>query len=232
MTTRTIQEEKNNRAKHTMSTTTRIRPKELALPVSTEEGLWLKQPAPPQTSQHQQDQQRSSSDLAQREQLDFEDHPDQHCQQRPQQPQLLTKNNNADLFVLVNPNFNSSASDLATPVTPTFSSHGGSHLRYASSTSSLDLQQSFSACSDSPVSPTHPPQTQNPVTTASPIASASTKRVLPDVQEDPYEREDDQDEHTMTSLTDEQLESLYDCLCMLPPTLPPLRKPFSLFQIG
>lgn len=198
-----------------MSTTARIRPHELALPVSTEGGLWLKQPpvSSPSSIHHRRDQRLSSPDLAQHDRLDSEDHQDQHCHRRPQQPQLLTNSENADLFVVFNTNFNSSASDLVTPVTPTFSSHGGNHLRYASSNSSLDLQQSLSStCSDSPVSPTQPTQTQ----IACPIASASTKRVLPDVQEDPYEREDGRDEHTMTDLTDEQLESLYDCLCMLP----------------
>lgn len=179
----------------------------------SEGGLWVQQSHP---AQHQQDQ-HLSSDLAQHDHLHMEDHPDQHCQQRPQQPQLLTNNasKNKDLFVFVNSNFNSSASDLTTPLTPTFSSHGGNHLRYASSTSSLDLQQSFSStCSDGPVSPTQSAQSQNLVN-ISPVASGSTKRLLPDVQEDPYEREDD-DHPTMTSLTAEQLESLYDCLCMRP----------------
>lgn len=205
--------------------------------MQTDGGLWVRQPSQQQQQQqqqphhHHQDQHLSSSlDLAQHDRLD--DHPDQHSHQRPQQPQLLTNvNSNTpnDLFVFVNPNLNSSSSDLATPLTPTFSSHNGNHLRYASSTSSLDLQQSFSACSDSPVSPPQPLQTQvqaqtqtqtQNIANASPIASASTKRLLPDVQEDPLEREDDDDdEPTMTRLTDEQLESLYDCLCMPAPAL-------------
>lgn len=172
-------------------------------------------------SQLQQDQ-HSSSDVALLDNLNMDDRPDQHCQQRPQQPQLLT--NNA-LFVLVHSNVNSSASDLDTPLTPTFSSHGGNHLRYASSTSSLDLQQSYSTCSDSSVSPTQPPQSQtlNPVN-ASPSPPTSVKRLLPDVQEDPFERDDhDDDESTMDTLTDEQLESLYDCLCMSRSTAPELK---------
>lgn len=202
-----------------MSTTEKIHSQELVMPVFADGGgLWVRQPA-----QHRD--QQSSPDLAQHDhQMDH--HPDQHCQQRPQQPQQqLTDNIKSDLFVLVNnTNLNSSSSDLTTPLTPTFSSHGGNHLRYASSTSSLDLQQSFSSvCSDGPVSPNQSPKAQSQIqnqaqaqspANASPIAPASTKRPLPDVQEDPLER-DDGDDHTLTNLTAEQLENLYDCLCML-----------------
>lgn len=212
-----------------MSTTENRHPQELDLPGSTDGGLWVRQPFLEQQQQQQQHQdQRPCPDLAQHDPLDH--HGDQQCLQRPQQPQLLTNNTNVgnktDLFVFVNnPNLNSSSSDLATPLTPTFSSHGGNHLRYASSTSSLDLQQSFSStCSDSPVSPNQSPkaqnqaqaqsQSQNPAN-ASPIASSSAKRLLPDVQEDPLER-DDSDDPTVTALTDEQLENLYDCLCDSP----------------
>lgn len=189
------------------------------MPVFTDGGLWVRQPA-----QHQD--QQPCPDLAQHDHH-LDHHPDQHCQKRSQQPQQLTNNMKADLFVLVNnTNLNSSSSDLTTPLTPTFSSHGGNHLRYASSTSSLDLQQSFSSvCSDGPVSPNQSPQAQtqtqgqNPAN-ASPIAPTSTKRSLPDVQEDPLER-DDGDDPTLTNLTAEQLENLYDCLCMLS-TLDPI----------
>lgn len=192
-----------------MSTTTaRIRPQELALPADG--GLWVKQ------HQHQhQHQHRFISDPAQPD--NQEDLHDQHCQPRP--PQLPVNSTTNDLFVFANPNSNSSSSDLASPLTPTFSHHGGSHLRYASSTSSLDLQQSFSSsCSDSPASPAQqPPQNaaiQN-AGNASPATASSTKRPLPDVQEEPVERDDnDDDEPTMTRLTDDQLDSLYDCLCM------------------
>ncbi|CAN8104511.1 unnamed protein product [Discula destructiva] len=152
----------------------------------------------------------------------MDDPPDQHCQQLPQQTHLFTNNptnaKNSDLFVFVNSALNSSASELITPLTPTFSSHGGNHLRCASSASSLDLQHSFSstsACSDASLSPTQSSQSQNSAL-ASPITSAATttttKRLLPDVQEDPLERDGD-DEPTVTNLTDEQLDSLYDCLC-------------------
>lgn len=222
-----------------MSTAEKSCPQGFVLPVSTDGGLWVRQQSSQEYQQHQD--QHSSPDLAQHDPLDH--HPDQQCQQRPQQPQLLTNNTNTntsnktDLFVFVNnPNLNSSSSDLATPLTPTFSSHGGNHLRYASSTSSLDLQQSFSsACSDSPVSPNQSSQNQNQAqaqaqalaqnaANASPLASASTKRLLPDVQEDPLER-DDGDDPTLTDLTAEQLETLYDCLCMLFPTPPKSNSP-------
>lgn len=195
-----------------MSTTARIRPQELSLPADG--GLWVKQ------HQHQnQHQHRSISDPAQPD--NQEDHHDQHCPPRPQQ--LPASSNTTDLFVFANPNSNSSSSDLASPLTPTFSHHGGSHLRYASSTSSLDLQQSFSSsCSDSPASPVQqlPQNASNQnAGNASPATTSSTKRPLPDVQEEPVERDDnDDDEPTMTRLTDDQLDSLYDCLCMpLPP---------------
>lgn len=187
----------------------RINPQELSLP--TEGGLWVKQ------HQHQRQRQRSPDSVRPSSQ---DDHHDQHYQSRPQQ---LSANKN-DLFVFVNTNLNSSSSDLASPLTPTFSHHGGSHLRYASSTSSLDLQQSFSStCSEAPVSPAQPPQIPQHARSASPTAS-STKRLLPDVQEDPLER-DDAGGSTMTRLTDDQLESLYDCLCMA--HLSPLLRRFS-----
>lgn len=117
---------------------------------------------------------------------------------------------------LANLPLNSSCSDLATPLTPTFSHHGGNHLRYASSTSSLDLQQSFSStCSDSPVSPAQQPQTAPPTTAPTTSAPPSIKRLLPDVQEEPLEREDNEyDNRTMTKLADDQFDNLYDCLCM------------------
>ncbi|KAL7793819.1 hypothetical protein V8C37DRAFT_409397 [Trichoderma ceciliae] len=75
---------------------------------------------------------------------------------------------------------NSSSSDVASPLTPTFSNRGVP-LRYSSSTSSLELPQ-----------PPPPPQ-EGP---ASPIsqhaaASKSSIRQLPDVQEEPLEREDE-----------------------------------------
>ncbi|KAI8272789.1 hypothetical protein K4K56_002263 [Colletotrichum sp. SAR 10_98] len=87
---------------------------------------------------------------------------------------------------------NSSSSDVASPVTPTFSTRG--HLRYSSSASSIDLPPT--CCNDSPASPT------------STSHSKSSKRPLPDVQEEPVER-DELDESTILA---EQFD-LYDCLC-------------------
>ncbi|OLN85177.1 hypothetical protein CCHL11_06333 [Colletotrichum chlorophyti] len=87
---------------------------------------------------------------------------------------------------------NSSSSDVASPVTPTFSTRG--HLRYSSSTSSLDLPPSY--YNESPTSPT------------STIHTKSSKRPLPDVQEEPLER-DELDESTILA----EPFDLYNCLC-------------------
>ncbi|KUI61947.1 hypothetical protein VP1G_09093 [Cytospora mali] len=168
----------------------RIRPAELSLPV--EGGAWLKQ------SQHQdqhQDQHYNTS-------------PRQSGVQDDQQSTIQHSEPREQTFVYVNTS--SSCSDLTSPLTPTFSAHGSSHLRYASSTSSLDLQTTTSStCSDTPVSPAPPVLPSHNATTTS-----NAKRPLPDVQEDPLEREDD--EPTMTRLTDDQIDSLYDCLCDSP----------------
>ena len=88
---------------------------------------------------------------------------------------------------------NSSSSDLASPVTPTFSARG--HFRGSSSTSSLDL--AFLPMQDSPSSPIHQVTTKN------------SKRQLPDVQEEPQERDEDR-----TILPDQF--SLYSGLCDAP----------------
>ncbi|KAK2006323.1 hypothetical protein LZ32DRAFT_101845 [Colletotrichum eremochloae] len=87
---------------------------------------------------------------------------------------------------------NSSSSDVASPVTPTFSTRG--HLRYSSSTSSLDLPPPL--LNDSPSSPTSTTNTK------------SSKRPLPDVQEEPLER-DELEESTILA----EPFDLYDCLC-------------------
>ncbi|KAK2060203.1 hypothetical protein LY76DRAFT_420546 [Colletotrichum caudatum] len=87
---------------------------------------------------------------------------------------------------------NSSSSDVASPVTPTFSTRG--HLRYSSSTSSLDLPPPL--LNDTPSSPTSTAHTK------------SSKRPLPDVQEEPVER-DDPEENTILA----ESFDLYDCLC-------------------
>ncbi len=96
---------------------------------------------------------------------------------------------------------NSSSSDIASPspVTPTFSR---GHSRYSGSTSSLELMPS--SCSDSPASPT----------AQLPHQAKSTKSQLPDVQEDPMEREDED----RTILPDHP--TFHDCLCT--PYLHPL----------
>lgn len=85
---------------------------------------------------------------------------------------------------------NSSASEVPSPVTPTFSTR--SHLRYPSSASSIE--SSFhNSLTDSPSSPTF-------------AGPKSGKRSLPDVQEEPHEREEDFDMF-------EDANDLYDCLC-------------------
>jgi hypothetical protein len=72
---------------------------------------------------------------------------------------------------------NSSSSDVASPLTPTFSNRGVP-LRYSSSTSSLEL----------------PPQ-EGPASPIAQLAAASKSsiRQLPDVQEEPQEREDERE---------------------------------------
>jgi hypothetical protein len=87
----------------------------------------------------------------------------------------------------------SSASELPSPVTPTFSNRG--HLRYTSSASSIESTFQNPA-TESPSSPT--------------FASSKTgKRSLPDVQEEPQERDEDFDMF-------DDVNELYDCLCKFP----------------
>lgn len=92
-------------------------------------------------------------------------------------------------------NNNSSSSDLATPLTPTFSARG--HFRLSSSNSSLELPPQLQ---ESPASPTAQPQS----------VSKPSKHQLEDVQEEPMERD------AGDTLRANQLD-LYDCLCKLPP---------------
>ncbi|KAK2606500.1 hypothetical protein N8I77_005243 [Diaporthe amygdali] len=201
--------------------TARSRPADLSLPADG--GAWLKQSY--QDTDQQLHGNNNNNPPGQSEQSD--QHNDQQQQTLPsslqphQHPIALPSETRDQSFVYYNPNSNSSASDLTSPLTPTFSHHGGSHLRYASSTSSLDLQAATSStCSDSPVSPAQPPHnaSNNNNTSAS-----ANKRLLPDVQEEPLERDGDsdgdldEDRHSaMTMLTDDQMSSLYDCLCDSP----------------
>ncbi|KAM0207694.1 hypothetical protein ACHAQI_007491 [Fusarium lateritium] len=91
---------------------------------------------------------------------------------------------------------NSSSSDVASPVTPTFSP-GKGHFRMSSSTSSLDLPPQLN---ENPVSPTQSVHTKPPM------------RSLPDVQEEPLELDNDNSDRKSLALSDQF--SLYDCLCM------------------
>lgn len=88
----------------------------------------------------------------------------------------------------------SSTSEIPSPVASTFSNRG--HLRYPSSTSSIESTYQNPA-TDSPSSPTF-------------ATSKTSKRSLPDVQEEPQERDED------FEMFDDASE-LYDCLCKSPP---------------
>lgn len=97
--------------------------------------------------------------------------------------------------------YNSSSSDLASPspMTPTFSR--ASHSRFSGSVSSLEIA-SPSTC-QSPASPPpvpHPPHSNN-----------TSKPQLPDVQEEPVEREDEDSTAALQHFDHDY--SLYDCLC-------------------
>ncbi|KAJ9149345.1 Only proline and serine are matching in the corresponding protein [Pleurostoma richardsiae] len=111
-------------------------------------------------------------------------------------------------------NTDSSSSDLASPLTPTFSQRGGNgHLRGSSSHSSLELMPStsasFSFFPDCPASPTTqvPQQPQSQAAQGNTVGSTvPAKSPLPDVQEDPLERDDE-----VAALSDRL--DLYTCLC-------------------
>ncbi|KAG5658072.1 hypothetical protein KAF25_007023 [Fusarium avenaceum] len=94
---------------------------------------------------------------------------------------------------------NSSSSDVASPITPTFSP-GKGHFRMSSSTSSLDLTPQLN---ENPVSPTQSVHTKPPM------------RSLPDVQEEPLELDNDNSDRKSLAPSDQF--SLYDCLCMFCP---------------
>ncbi|KAI5860342.1 hypothetical protein GGS23DRAFT_233584 [Durotheca rogersii] len=82
------------------------------------------------------------------------------------------------------------SSDTTSPVTPTFSARG--HLRYSSSMSSFDL--AAVPGTECPLSPSQTTQ-------------SSGKRVLPDVEEEPIEYDDDSDSEY------DNASELYHCLC-------------------
>lgn len=210
--------------------TARSRPADLSLPVDG--GAWLRQPhqdssdhhhnhnnpgLSEQGDQHDDQQQPQPQQQHQLQQLQHQQQQTPSLHPHHQKPVSLHNEPRDQSFVYYNPNSNSSASDLTSPLTPTFSHHGGSHLRYASSTSSLDLQAAASStCSDSPVSPAQP--LQQPSHNAN-NSTSTAKRLLPDVQEEPLERDGDgaldcdDAQSAMTMLTDDQMSSLYDCLC-------------------
>ncbi|KLU86894.1 hypothetical protein MAPG_05901 [Magnaporthiopsis poae ATCC 64411] len=111
---------------------------------------------------------------------------------------------------------NTSSSDIVSPVTPTFSQRGG-HVRYSSSTSSLDLAQSVPSLSDASSSPAS--STVSPANASGAALNKTPKRPLPDVQEEPLEREDVED--TILPLYDspdgsEIMDSGSYCLCSEP----------------
>lgn len=196
--------------------TARSRPADLSLPADG--GAWLRQSHQDSSDHLHYSHNNNPGPSEQGDQHDDQQHQlQQHQQQQTpslhphQKPVSLHNEPRDQSFVYYNPNSNSSASDLTSPLTPTFSHHGGSHLRYASSTSSLDLQAAASStCSDSPVSPPQPLQQ----TSHNASNTSTSKRLLPDVQEEPLERDGDDDRHSaMTMLTDDQMGSLYDCLC-------------------
>lgn len=89
--------------------------------------------------------------------------------------EVETHSNLEDDFPYASYTNNSSSSDIVSPVTPTFSAKG--HFRGSSSTSSLDL--AYVQLQDIPSSPTQQ------------LSKQSSKRQLPDVEEEPLEREED-----------------------------------------
>lgn len=97
---------------------------------------------------------------------------------------------------------NSSSSDIVSPVTPTFSAR--THFRGSSSTSSLDL--SYTLSSQEAPSPQQPQQQQPQPQ----LSRKPSKRQLPDVEEEPIERDDDKTEHKPVVHTH---LGLYSCLC-------------------
>jgi hypothetical protein len=96
--------------------------------------------------------------------------------------------------------YNSSSSDLASPSPITSTPSRTGYPRFSGSTSSLEL--ATPSCFDSPASPTQPLH-----------VSRNSKSPLPDVQEEPLEREGDD----VTAVVNDGYHDfgLYDCLCKL-----------------
>ena len=103
-------------------------------------------------------------------------------------PQLVEEKRKLELQRMDDRTNSVSSSDLTSPVTPTFAR---THLRFSTSLSSLS-----SVSSESPVSPTQPTHPTN-----------KSKSQLPDVQEDPLERDEDD------TIVADDATGLYDCLC-------------------
>lgn len=119
-------------------------------------------------------------------------------------PQLVEerrkKESLADSEIDLAPSFcyseKSAASEMPSPVTPTFSTRG--HLRYPSSASSIDSTFHVSS-TEIPSSPTF-------------IGPKTGKRSLPDVQEEPHDQEELQQREEEFDIL-EEVDELYDCLC-------------------
>ncbi|KAL2022161.1 hypothetical protein VTK56DRAFT_5990 [Thermocarpiscus australiensis] len=96
----------------------------------------------------------------------------------------------------------SSSSDLTllSPLTPTFSC--ASYSRLSGSASSLEM--TMPSCSNSPASPLPLPQ-----------LNKTSKSPLPDVKEDPLEREEEEESTAVPEHSDREFD-LYDCLCDVP----------------
>ncbi|PHH84212.1 hypothetical protein CDD83_2306 [Cordyceps sp. RAO-2017] len=110
----------------------------------------------------------------------------------------------ADLSSHVYCTTNSSSSDVASPVTPTFSPRA--LQRFSSSSSSLELPPPPLP----PPPPPAPPQDGPTSPTAQYLSAKSEKRQLPDVQEDPMERWEED------ACPSPEPFGLYSCLCDTP----------------
>ena len=132
---------------------------------------------------------RRKLELLQQQQHQYQ----QQQQQQQYQQQLL---NDVDQIFMFSSQ-SSSSSDLRSPspLTPTFSR---SHSRYSGSTSSLEM-----IASTGPESPASPAQAVHP---------GKNMSHLPDVQEDPSERDED---NTLIPDHNDSQFGLYDCLCEL-----------------